>query len=262
MKSLLLKELQQELKENIYPVKSCVAGISPKVKLFNGVNEKYRADNQKYHKEKIFCYGVRTPIVRKIAKKYFKQIKHLDKNQTFALCEALFKNRYNEEATIAIQWVNDIQNQFSKADFKIFENWLAKYIDNWAKCDNFCLYIIYPIIEKYPELIGKVKLWSYSKNIWLRRALAVSFITVNKGSYVTKHNLKDILEVAQLLLNDKEDLVQKGYGWMLKATSIHNQKEVFEFVMKNKDIMPRTALRYAIEKMPANLKKQAMQKIK
>ena len=47
---------------------------------------------------------------------------------------------------------------------------------------------------------------------------------------------------------------------MLKSASVHNQKEVFEFVMKHKSSMPRTALRYAIEKMPANLKKQAMLK--
>jgi len=55
-------------------------------------------------------------------------------------------------------------------------------------------------------------------------------------------------------------LVQKGYGWMLKAASIGNQKAVFDFVVKYKDKMPRTALRYAIEKMPAKLKKQAMSK--
>jgi len=116
------------------------------------------------------------------------------------------------------------------------------------------------MIEKYPELIEKTKTWSYSKNRWLRRASAVSFITTTSGFYATKHNLKDIFKVAETLLRDKEDLVQKGYGWMLKSASVHNQKEVFEFVMKHKATMPRTALRYAIEKMPDNLKKQAMQK--
>jgi len=55
-------------------------------------------------------------------------------------------------------------------------------------------------------------------------------------------------------------MVQKGYGWMLKEASNHNQKEVFEFVMRYKDKMPRIALRYAIEKMPDKLKKRAMKK--
>jgi len=59
---------------------------------------------------------------------------------------------------------------------------------------------------------------------------------------------------------DDDDLVQKGYGWMLKAASEAHQREVFEYVMKNKTEMPRTALRYAIEKMPEELRKAAMEK--
>jgi 3-methyladenine DNA glycosylase AlkD len=62
------------------------------------------------------------------------------------------------------------------------------------------------------------------------------------------------------LLSDSDDLVQKGYGWMLKAASESHQKEVFDFVIKNRSTMPRTALRYAIEKMPKELKVEAMKK--
>ena len=70
--------------------------------------------------------------------------------------------------------------------------------------------------------------------------------------------LDEVLKIAKSLLFDEEDLVQKAYGWMLKEASNANQKIIFDFVMKYKLSMPRTALRYAIEKMPANLKKQAM----
>ncbi len=56
----------------------------------------------------------------------------------------------------------------------------------------------------------------------------------------------------------EDDLVQKGYGWMLKDASVYYQKEVFDFIMRNKNKMPRTALRYAIEKMPQSLRKKAM----
>jgi len=73
-------------------------------------------------------------------------------------------------------------------------------------------------------------------------------------------NTHDIFEIADSLLTDKDDLVQKGYGWLLKDAAIQHQKEVFEYVMKNRSIMPRTALRYAIERLPADLKKQAMEK--
>ena len=66
--------------------------------------------------------------------------------------------------------------------------------------------------------------------------------------------------MADILLTDSDDMVQKGYGWMLKAASEANQKQVFDYVMKKKDIMPRTSLRYAIEKMLPELRLKAMEK--
>jgi len=72
--------------------------------------------------------------------------------------------------------------------------------------------------------------------------------------------LEDILTIADILLTDSDDLVQKGYGWMLKEASKPHQEEIFNYVMKNKKVMPRTALRYAIEKMPPELKRRAMEK--
>lgn len=59
---------------------------------------------------------------------------------------------------------------------------------------------------------------------------------------------------------DKDDMVQKGYGWMLKAASEANQERVFDYVMSKKNVMPRTSLRYAIEKMPQELRPKAMAK--
>jgi 3-methyladenine DNA glycosylase AlkD len=59
-----------------------------------------------------------------------------------------------------------------------------------------------------------------------------------------------VFEIANRLLLDRDDLVQKGYGWMLKAASEAHQTDVFAYVIQHKQHMPRTALRYAIEKCP------------
>ncbi len=72
--------------------------------------------------------------------------------------------------------------------------------------------------------------------------------------------LEDVFEIADILLSDKDDLVQKGYGWMLKEASRQHQREVFNYIMRKKTVMPRTALRYAIEKMPEDLRRRAMKK--
>jgi len=223
-------------------------------------DKQYKKGNKRFFKEKYIDYGVRTPIVRSLAKKYFKKIEGSSKKYIFSLSEELLKSNYNEEATVAIQWSANFKNEFEKKDFAVFERWLKKYIKNWGKTDDFCLHLIHPLIEQYPELIKNIKSWTHSSNRWLRRASAVSFINTSGQFYTTKHNLEDIFEVAKILLKDKDDLVQKGYGWMLKSASVYNQREVFNFVMKNKKEMPRTALRYAIEKMPKKLKKQAMKK--
>jgi 3-methyladenine DNA glycosylase AlkD len=108
----------------------------------------------------------------------------------------------------------------------------------------------------YPEYIAKLKGWAKSNNRWVRRAAAVSLIVpARKGNF-----LSDIFEIADILLMDKDDLVQKGYGWMLKAASQAHQQDVFSYVMSKKAIMPRTALRYAIEKMPKELREEAMRR--
>ena len=75
-----------------------------------------------------------------------------------------------------------------------------------------------------------------------------------------KKSLEPVFKIADILLLDEDDMVQKGYGWMLKVASNHEPKKVFEYVMRHKKEMPRTALRYAIEKLSPDLKKQAMAK--
>ena len=72
--------------------------------------------------------------------------------------------------------------------------------------------------------------------------------------------LQEALEICDVLLVDEDDMVQKGYGWLLKEESRMHQNEVFDYVVKNRKVMPRTALRYAIELMPKELKAQAMKK--
>jgi 3-methyladenine DNA glycosylase AlkD len=76
---------------------------------------------------------------------------------------------------------------------------------------------------------------------------------VRKGLF-----LDDVYEIADILLIDDDDLVRKGYGWMLKEASRLHRQEVFEYVVKHKAVMPRVALRYAIELMPQDMRKAAM----
>lgn len=215
-----------------------------------------RESGKRFFKEEIKLYGVKTATVKKIGNKYFKEIKHNTKKEIFDLCDELWQSGYMEESFIACNWAYSLRNDYDEADIRLFEKWINNYVSNWASCDTLCNHTVGALIEKYPQFISYLIKWAISKNRWTRRAAAVSLIVpARQGLF-----LNDIIKIAGILLLDQDDMVQKGYGWMLKAASHKYQKEIFDFVMENKSVMPRTALRYAIEKMPADLKKKAMQK--
>lgn len=219
-------------------------------------DKKTKESSKRFFKEEVLVYGVKSAIVSEIAKKYFKYIKELNKKELFLICEELLKSNYCEEAYIVSNWLPKRIDLLEEKDIKIFKKWIDLYINNWAKCDSFCNHTIGDLLEKYPGLINEIKSWSKSKNKWLKRASAVSLIIpARHGKY-----LKDVFEISDVLLVDPEDMVQKGYGWLLKEASRKHQKEVLSYVLKNKKIMPRTSLRYAIELMPENLRQKAMKK--
>lgn len=215
-----------------------------------------RESSKRFFKEEPKCYGMKTADVIKIAKKYYKVISGRPKSEIFELCEELYKSGYMEESFIVSNWTQSMSERFLKDDIFVFKHWIDTYITNWASCDGFCNHAVGDFIKKYPESIRELKSWTQSENRWMRRAAAVSLIVpAKKGEF-----LKESVEIADLLFSDSDDMVQKGYGWLLKEQSRVHTKEIFDYVMKNKKSMPRTSLRYAIELMPKELKAEAMKK--
>ncbi len=240
--------------------------------LRDSVDEKTLASGLRFFKEEVKMYGVRIPVVNEIGRIAFEKLRGLPKREIFGLCEELWQSGYSEEGYIACNWSYYIHTQYEPADFAVFEHWVRDYITNWATCDTLCNHTVGTFVEMYPEFVCELKKWARSDNRWVRRAAAVSLIIpARKGLF-----LGDALEIADTLLPDGDELVQKGYGWMLKAASLSeptaaskrpdpeikrkHMEAVFNFVMARRAIMPRTALRYAIEKMPPELKAEAMQK--
>ncbi len=227
-----------------------------RTELIRKADEKTRLQGEKYFKENVKIYGLKSANVEQISKSYYKTIPNKSKTNIFSLCEKLWQSGYMEEAGIACMWSYNVRKQYIPDDFVVFERWVNKYVTNWAACDTFCNHTVGTFIEMYPAYLKELKRWALSKNRWVKRGAAVSLIVpARKGLF-----LNDIFEIAGILHADPDDMVQKGYGWMLKAASQVYQKEVFDYVMKKKDTMPRTSLRYAIEKMPPELKKIAMAK--
>jgi 3-methyladenine DNA glycosylase AlkD len=219
-------------------------------------DEQIRESSKRYFKESVNGYGTRTKEVSMMAKNYLKEVKKLPKERVWELCETLWKSGMMEESFMACTWSDAFNKQFEPTDFKVFEHWVQNYVSNWASCDTLCNHTVGDFVMMYPEYIQELKRWAHSENRWMQRASAVTLIIpARKGLFLT-----DIFELAEILLHSPDDLVQKGYGWMLKAASEAHCEEVFQFVMKHKATMPRTALRYAIEKMKPEKRKEAMAK--
>ena len=219
-------------------------------------SEKTRESAKRFFKEEIALYGLKSAFVRQVSKKYYRQIRQCTKHEIFALCEILWQSRCLEETIVACDWSHNVRKKYAPDDFWTFEKWVSDCINNWASCDTFCNHTMGSFIETYPDYLVHLKEWARSDNRWMRRAAAVTLIIpAKKGIF-----LKDIFEIADILLKDMDDMVQKGYGWMLKVASQSHESEVFEYVFRNKSVMPRTALRYAVEKMPHSLRKKAMTK--
>jgi 3-methyladenine DNA glycosylase AlkD len=224
--------------------------------LLSKADENTKLSGERFFKEEVVLFGVRTAEVERTGKQHFRNISGRSKEEIFHLCEILFESGVMEESFVACNWSYNMHKQYQPGDFSIFEKWVEKYVHNWATCDTLCNHTVGTLVEMYPELAEGLKKWARSGNRWVKRASAVSLIVpAKRGKF-----LPDVLEIADILLQDKDDMVQKGYGWMLKVASQAHQDEIFRYVMKNKASMPRTALRYAIEKMPPEKRKMAMER--
>lgn len=227
-----------------------------KEELIQNADEVTKNSGKRFFKEEVKLYGVKTSTVSKISKQAFKIIKDYSKEDIFDLCEQLWKSGMMEESFIACNWSYEIKQKYTEDDFIVFEKWISEYVSNWASCDTLCNHTIGSFLEKYPKYINELKKWTKSENRWVKRASAVSLIIPAKNGLFKK----EIFEIADKLLLDSDDLVQKGYGWMLKSACNKYEEDVYQYVLSKKEIMSRTALRYAIEKMPKEKKEEAMKR--
>jgi len=212
---------------------------------------------QQFFKEKLeHPTGLKTAVLRKISKECFKDIKDQPKKSVLKICDELLASEVRYMRMFAFDWADKIHDQFKPTDFAQIERWLKKYVDQWGSCDHLCCGPLGHLIRQYPELVTRREKWTQSRNRWVRRASAVCLIVPVKNKLL----LDEVFATADALLTDTDDMVQKGYGWMLKVASNVYPREVFEYVMRNKAEMPRTALRYAIEKLPPAKRKLAMKK--
>ncbi|HZX09402.1 MAG TPA: DNA alkylation repair protein [Acidobacteriota bacterium] len=210
--------------------------------------------------EPIHLLGIRAPDIRRISKEYFSKVKsYWTQDQAVELCTLLLPNKYLEVKALSLLILERFVSSLDKNHFFLIKEWInSHYCSNWATIDTLCSNVLGPLIKAHPELIGEVLTWADSKNIWLRRASIVSFVKLaRQGEYI------DVVhKVAEKLFPDKEDLIQKANGWILRESGKTDMNRLEQFLLKRGKDIPRTTLRYAIERFPEKKRKEILKKTK
>ena len=226
----MIKQLLSEMEQQVDPKKAII------------LSRFFKTGKGEYGEGDKF-FGITVPIQRQNAKKFV--------NLKLKEIQQLLKSKFHEHRLTALIILT---LKYKKADEKIkkeiFYFYLknTKYINNWDLVDLTAPNIVGTyLFEKDRSMIYKL---SQSNNLWEKRIAILSTF-----AFIRKNQFNSTLQVASILIEDKNDLIQKAVGWMLREVGKRDLKIEEEFLKKYCKQMSRTALRYAIEKFPEKKRK-------
>lgn len=192
--------------------------------------------------------GMSVPKQRVIAKKYV--------NLTLPDLQKLLENKIHEFRLVALFiLVLQYKKVTERGKKEIVDFYLknTKRVNNWDLVDSSAGYILGDyLLDRDKTILYKL---ARSENIWERRIAIIA-----TQGFIRKNKFDDTLKIAEVLLNDKHDLIHKAVGWMLREVGNRDPKTLYRFLDKHYQKMPRTMLRYAIEKFEKEKKEFYMKR--
>lgn len=189
--------------------------------------------------------GITVPEQRKIAKQFSEKL-------TLGETGKLLQSKIHEERFIALEiLVMKFETGNQSLQKQVVDLYLksTKFINNWDLVDTSAHYILGEYLFKRPRTI-LFKL-AKSASLWEKRIAIISAFY-----FINKHDYSDSLKIAKILLSDEHDLIHKAVGWMLREIGKRDIKVERKFLDEFASKMPRTTLRYAIERFPEPLRKK------
>jgi 3-methyladenine DNA glycosylase AlkD len=190
--------------------------------------------------------GIRVPAIRKLAEEY--------KNLQLKEILSLLKSPYHEVRLFAlILFVNAFAKGDETIQKKIYDLYVAntRYINNWDLVDISAPNIVGAfLMERSRKPLYQL---AKSKSLWERR-----MATLATFYFIKNNQFEDALKIAGILLQDKEDLIHKAAGWMLREIGKRDIACAESFLQKHCQVMPRTMLRYAIERFAPSKRRKYM----
>jgi 3-methyladenine DNA glycosylase AlkD len=207
------------------------------------------AGARKYFKETVEFYGVASPDVRSIAADLYAVIKKdWTVDDAVRYCDIMFREAELEAKGLGALVMIRYKKVLPKTLFERIKGWLAAdLLNNWASVDVFCPEAVGTLLVRYPELVEKIKSWAGHPNLWVRRASIVSFLKLAKDEIY----FDTIYGIAKAHFATQDDLIEKACGWLLREVGKKDMARLERFLLEHGPSIPRTTLRYAIERFDA-----------
>jgi 3-methyladenine DNA glycosylase AlkD len=206
--------------------------------------------------DRVSFHGITTPRLREIERRLFQQVKeqwHVKEAVVF--CRLCLASRFNESKTLGILTLSRFHREFERGLFSEVERWLSGDLcDNWSAVDALAPWVITPLLRRHPGLMPRLARWTRSRNLWVRRASVVCLVPMARRG----EHLELAYGTAETLAGDREDLIHKAVGWLLREAGKTDPRRLEAFLLTCRPRMPRTTMRYAIERMPRDQRLRLM----
>lgn len=216
---------------------------------------KFRESQQRFSKEPLRTLGVRSPEVRKLAIAAAKEYRRsgLDFADILEIGERLWRRGALEERGLAIDILSRFQRHLEPRHWDYFDRWVDS-LSNWGETDGLCLGLLAPLLKQHPTLVKRLRAWTRSPDRWRRRAAAVALVPLARHG----DGHEAAFDICDCLADDRDDMVEKAIGWLLKEVSRTQPQAVADYLLDNIERLSRTTVRYACEKLPKRLRNRVM----
>jgi len=222
--------------------------------LKDGGSAEHAAGVQWFFKEEIKSHGWYTAALRRTVRRCRREIM---REHDFAflakVADELFSGSVLEEKIAAVFLLEALDSHCGDREFEMFESWLDR-ISSWADHDGLVHSLIAPMVAAKAARTKSVFRWAKSDDRWHRRAACVALI---RGARARRF-FPEIVKLSDSLLGDKDDMVQKGLGWLLRETAKFDAKRTVPYLMKIRGRAPRLVLRTACETLPMAAKRRIL----
>lgn len=216
---------------------------------------KHAAGVQRFFTEPVASHGWRAPDLRKAAVRMRRAIlAHAGPDYLLQVADKLFRGRVIEEKAMAVLLLEKSVAEFGEREFRLLESWLDR-VRNWDDHDALVHMLLGPMLVADRRRARLALRWAESRNRWRRRAAAVVLIRGARREMFEP----EIRQVANSLLKDKDQMVQKGLGWLLREWGKKSPKRAIPYLLRIRARAPRLVLRTACETLSSAQRKKVLQ---